>query len=372
MAALSDEVDQMLAEAARSNAGRPSRASGGDGVSRSSYAGLRARRRGVPTVVQRNALEQITARRRQRGIAEFRKGRLDASSRFWTSRLRPASRDAGLHAVLADQRQGDLYHRPARRRAAPVGSIRWSTAPTPIFWKTEICSGPAGCRKGRSTWAAAAGCCANTTGTARCCGSTGTSASITTSAACRTATPSSSAGRWCRRRSQRRIPGGLAGTSHPDGCMYGDNILEITPDGKTVWEWHACRDMEVEKYPLMSNQLRDEFAHANAISPLPNGDIYISFRRLNMIGLIDQADQKDEMGASRRQLRHAARLRAAAERQHHAVRQRHQHHDQSVLARDRARSAHAQDGVGVSRQARLHVLQPAHQRRAAACRPATR
>ena len=125
---------------------------------------------------------------------------------------------------------------------------------------------------------------------------------------------------------EKRIPGGIAGTCHPDGCMYGDTIHEITPDGKTVWEWHACRDMEVENYPLFRNQLRDEFAHANAISPLPNGDIYISFRRLNMIGLIDKQTAQDEMAASRRQLRHAARLRAAAERQHHAVRQRHQHH----------------------------------------------
>jgi len=89
-----------------------------------------------------------------------------------------------------------------------------------------------------------------------------------------------------------RIPGGLAGTSHPDGCMYGDNIFEITPEGKTVWEWHACRDMEVEKYPLFPNQLRDEFAHANAIFPVANGDIYISFRRLNMIGLIDKQTKK--------------------------------------------------------------------------------
>ena len=51
---------------------------------------------------------------------------------------------------------------------------------------------------------------------------------------------------------EKRIPGGLAGTCHPDGCMYGDTIHEVTPDGKTVWEWHACRDMEVEKYPLVS------------------------------------------------------------------------------------------------------------------------
>ena len=89
-----------------------------------------------------------------------------------------------------------------------------------------------------------------------------------------------------------RIPGGLPSTRHPDGCMYGDNIFEVTPNGDTVWEWHACRDMEIEKYPLVSNQLRDEFAHANAISPLPNGDIYISFRRLNTIGLIDKQTRK--------------------------------------------------------------------------------
>ncbi len=142
--------------------------------------------------------------------------------------------------------------------------------------------------------------------------------------------------------------------------------------GKTVWEWHACRDMEVEKYPLVSNQLRDEFAHANAI--------FAAAERRHLHQLPppqhDRADRpadpQDEMGAPRRQLRHAARLRAAAERQRHAVRQRHQHHDQSVLARDRARPAHAQDRVGISRQADLHVLQPAHQRRAAARRAATR
>jgi hypothetical protein len=74
--------------------------------------------------------------------------------------------------------------------------------------------------------------------------------------------------------------------------MYGDTIVEVTPDGRTVWEWHACRDMDLEQHPLVCNQLRDEFAHANAISPLPNGDIYISFRRLNTIALIDKATRR--------------------------------------------------------------------------------
>ena len=89
-----------------------------------------------------------------------------------------------------------------------------------------------------------------------------------------------------------RVPGGLLGTQHPDGCMYGDRIYEVTAAGETVWEWHACRDMQVEQYPISPSQRRDEFAHANAISPLPNGDILISFRRLNMIGLIDRESRK--------------------------------------------------------------------------------
>jgi Arylsulfotransferase (ASST) len=87
---------------------------------------------------------------------------------------------------------------------------------------------------------------------------------------------------------ERRILGGLPNTPHDDGCMYGDLIHEVTPNGRVVWDWHACRDMEVEKYPISPSQRRDEFAHANAISPLPNGDILISFRRLNTIGVIDR------------------------------------------------------------------------------------
>jgi hypothetical protein len=68
--------------------------------------------------------------------------------------------------------------------------------------------------------------------------------------------------------------------------------VEITPNGDTVWEWHACRDMDVETHVLSPSQTRDEFAHANSLAPLPNGDIYISFRRLNMVGLIDRRTRK--------------------------------------------------------------------------------
>jgi Arylsulfotransferase (ASST) len=74
--------------------------------------------------------------------------------------------------------------------------------------------------------------------------------------------------------------------------MYGDVIHEITPGGGVVWEWHAWREMDVENYPLSPSQRRDEFAHANAVSPLPNGDILISFRRINTIAVIDRRTRK--------------------------------------------------------------------------------
>ena len=90
----------------------------------------------------------------------------------------------------------------------------------------------------------------------------------------------------------KRIPGGLPGTAHADSCMYGDTIVEITPNGKTAWEWQAWRDIEFEQHPIFCNQVRDEYAHANAISPLENGDIYISFRRLNTVALIDKETRR--------------------------------------------------------------------------------
>ena len=44
-----------------------------------------------------------------------------------------------------------------------------------------------------------------------------------------------------------RIPGGLPGTQHADGCMYGDYIQEVTPAGRwcgsgtpaATWRWRS-------------------------------------------------------------------------------------------------------------------------------------
>jgi hypothetical protein len=88
-----------------------------------------------------------------------------------------------------------------------------------------------------------------------------------------------------------RVQGGQPGTEH-EGVVYGDYVREIDARGTTVWEWHAQDDLDIERYPLNPLVHRDEFAHANACCPLPNGDVMLSFRRLSTIMIIDRATRK--------------------------------------------------------------------------------
>lgn len=89
----------------------------------------------------------------------------------------------------------------------------------------------------------------------------------------------------------KQVLGGQPGTEF-NGLIYGDYLHEVTPDGEVVWEWHAHADMDLERYPMCTRCYRNEFAHANACSPLPNGDIMISFRRLNTIAIVDRETKK--------------------------------------------------------------------------------
>ena len=85
----------------------------------------------------------------------------------------------------------------------------------------------------------------------------------------------------------RRVIGGVPG-SEKNGEIYGDYIREIDPAGRIVWEWHS-QDLEIERYPLNMVGHREEFAHCNAVCPLPNGDYMLSFRRISTIMIIDRA-----------------------------------------------------------------------------------
>ena len=141
------------------------------------------------------------------------------------------------------------------------------------------------------------------------------------------------------------MQGGQPGTEH-EGVIYGDYVREVDASGTTVWEWHAQDELDIERYPLNPMVHRDEFAHANACCPLPNGDVMLSFRRLSTIMIIDRNTRKPrwEQRDDAWGMQHDCE--DAGQRAYHLVRQRTEHGTESVLAGDRARSRHASDGVG--------------------------
>jgi hypothetical protein len=89
----------------------------------------------------------------------------------------------------------------------------------------------------------------------------------------------------------RKVRGGRPGTER-DGVIYGDYLREVGPRGETVWEWHAYRGMEIERYEICPACNRGEFAHANTCVPLPDGNIMVSFRVLNLIVIIDRQSNR--------------------------------------------------------------------------------
>ena len=84
-----------------------------------------------------------------------------------------------------------------------------------------------------------------------------------------------------------KVRGGIEG-SEPDFGIISDYVKEVTPQGETVWEWHAHSDMKIEDYPLHPLCPRRVFAWCNTTCPLENGDILISMRQINLVAIIDR------------------------------------------------------------------------------------
>lgn len=101
-----------------------------------------------------------------------------------------------------------------------------------------------------------------------------------------------------------KVIGGRPGTeyAHDDGGILEDVLREVDPDGNVVWEWHTAA-LDMDKYPICPLCKRHEWAHANTCSPLPNGDIMVSYRVLNLLIIVDRQTgeikwehQDDELG----------------------------------------------------------------------------
>ena len=86
----------------------------------------------------------------------------------------------------------------------------------------------------------------------------------------------------------RKVQGGLPGTE-VDGKMWADYLVEMTKDGRTVWEWRSWEHLDPAKDTITAIQeYRREWTHGNAIVELPDGNLLVSFRHISTIAKIDR------------------------------------------------------------------------------------
>ncbi|MBZ5619593.1 MAG: aryl-sulfate sulfotransferase [Acidobacteriia bacterium] len=86
----------------------------------------------------------------------------------------------------------------------------------------------------------------------------------------------------------RRVQGGQPGTE-VNGRIWADYLLEVTTDGRPVWEWRIWEHLDPAEYPIaFAENTRSEWTHGNAIVELANGDLLISLRNISTILKIDR------------------------------------------------------------------------------------
>jgi len=85
-----------------------------------------------------------------------------------------------------------------------------------------------------------------------------------------------------------KIQGGIPGTED-GGSIYADYLVEMTTDGRNVWEWRSWEHLDPGTDCITAVQdLREEWTHANGIAELPNGNIVMSFRQISTLIMIDR------------------------------------------------------------------------------------
>jgi len=63
-----------------------------------------------------------------------------------------------------------------------------------------------------------------------------------------------------------------------------DYLVEMTKDGRKVWEWRTWEHLDPAKDTITGIQdSRSEWTHGNAISEVSDGDLLVSFRNISTI-----------------------------------------------------------------------------------------
>jgi len=89
-----------------------------------------------------------------------------------------------------------------------------------------------------------------------------------------------------------KVRGGIKGSEHADGTMFNDYLVEVTPQGQKVWEWHANQHLDPDIDIIGPIYRRDEWLHVNSLSVLQNGDILLTSRSTDSLLIIERKTGK--------------------------------------------------------------------------------
>jgi hypothetical protein len=86
----------------------------------------------------------------------------------------------------------------------------------------------------------------------------------------------------------QRVAGGRPGSEY-NGRMYADYLVEMTTNGRCVWEWRSWEHLEPEAFPIVDPAgARSEWTHANSVAELADGDLMLRFELMSTVVIVDR------------------------------------------------------------------------------------
>jgi len=86
-----------------------------------------------------------------------------------------------------------------------------------------------------------------------------------------------------------KVQGGRPGTEYDNGKMDAPYLVEMTTEGKIVWEWRSWEHLDPEADPITAVQDdRDVWTVGNGVSEMPDGNILLSFRDISTVVMINR------------------------------------------------------------------------------------
>ena len=85
----------------------------------------------------------------------------------------------------------------------------------------------------------------------------------------------------------KQVRGGFTTPSDPE-TMLGDLVVEITPEGSSVYEWRSVEHLDPEPDIICPLENRMAWGGANDLTALDDGHFLISLRILDTVAMVDR------------------------------------------------------------------------------------